>query len=249
MPGLYGNTSTSYTVTASNVSTLYLGSTSTAITATTYSTNLPGLYGGSYSPLPTNAQQLIQLFDNNGNVQFFLDPATNSSTIAASVFQFTTATSAQLGNWIFAGNTATNALGQSFTIDTAGKSWTFGVAGQLGLPNGAQITDSTWQAAPGSQVSITNNTGTVALTVSNTGTEIQASTSTWSFNPDGSTKFPNYTFPAQHGAAGTVLTDNGAGTLYWSTATGGGGAQNQVYDFGTIQNPVSFTLDMGPITV
>jgi hypothetical protein len=83
MPSLYG-TGTSYTVTASNVITLYKVSTSSAvITATTYSTNLVGLYGGSYSALPTNAAQLIQLFDNNGNVNFYLDPATNSSTIYA----------------------------------------------------------------------------------------------------------------------------------------------------------------------
>jgi hypothetical protein len=52
MPSLYG-TSTSYTVTASNVIGLYQVSTSSAvITATTYSTNLVGLYGGYWSPDP-----------------------------------------------------------------------------------------------------------------------------------------------------------------------------------------------------
>ena len=52
MPSLYG-TGTSYTVTASNVITLYKVSTSSAvITATTYSTNLVGLYGGYWSPDP-----------------------------------------------------------------------------------------------------------------------------------------------------------------------------------------------------
>jgi hypothetical protein len=249
MPSLYGSTS-SYTVTSTNVTTLYLGSTTT-FTATTYNTNLPGLYGGNYSALPTNAAQLIQLFDNNGNVQFFLDPATNSSTIAASVFQFTTATSAQLGNWVFSGNTATNAVNQPFTIDTNNYFWQFGNDGVITLPYGAEFNDAYWIAAPGNQVSLSNNTSTNTLVVDNTGTHItstQGSTvSTWSFNLDGSTNFPNYKFPAQHGTFGEVLADNGSGVLYWTTATGT--AANQVFDFGTILAPVSFTLDMGPILV
>ena len=52
MPSLYG-TGTSYTITASNLIGLYQVSTSSAvITATTYSTNLVGLYGGYWSPNP-----------------------------------------------------------------------------------------------------------------------------------------------------------------------------------------------------
>jgi hypothetical protein len=261
MPSLYG-TGTNYTVTASNVISLYQASTaSSVITATTYSTNLSGLYGGYYSALPTTAEQLIKLFDNNGNVQFFLDPATNSATIAASVFQFTTATSAQLGNWIFSGNTVTNAVYQSLTIDPNGYPWTFGNNGNLTLPGGGTLGDTYGdgvnnvqiQPGPGGYAGINNYNRQQYVVASDS--EVQVGTgfgtanfNEWQFNTDGTTKFPNYTFPAQHGTAGEVLVDNGSGVLYWTTATGGAAA-NQVFDFGTIIAPVSFTLDMGPIIV
>lgn len=241
MPSLYGNTSTSYTVTASNVSTLYMASTNTVFTATTYSTNLAGLYGGSYAALPTNAQQLIQLFDNSGNVDFFLNPSTNSSTIFAN---FLGTASITLGNFQLAGNTITNVVNGPINLVTSGDTWTF--------------------------------------------------------NTDGSTSFPNYTFPYAGGTAGQVLVDDGNGNLSWqtinagvtditagpgiavSTSTGSitisnigvrsitAGTSTYVstatgdiviwtdppapplstaFDFGTILAPVSYTLDMGPIIV
>ena len=135
MPSLYGNTSTSYTVTASNVISLYQVSTSTAvITATTYSTNLVGLYGGSYSALPTNAEQLIQLFDNSGNVQFYLDPATNSSTIYAVVYNINTST-ALIGNYNFTGNTITNTVNANIDLGTNGNNWYYNSNGTMSFPN------------------------------------------------------------------------------------------------------------------
>lgn len=240
MPGLYGST-TSYVVSATSVSTLYLGSTTT-FTATTYSTNLAGLYGGSYAALPTNAEQLIQLFDNNGNVHFYLDPLTNSTTIYAS---FVGTASITLGNFLINGDSIIDEADNPINLQTNGQNWYF--------------------------------------------------------NDDGSTSFPNYTFPAGNGGSGQVLADDGSGNLYWTTieggvtditagtgiavststgsitisnigvtsitagtgtyvssstgditiwSTGGGStASNQVFDFGTILAPVSFTLDMGPIIV
>ena len=241
MPSLYGNTSTSYTVTASNVSTLYMASTNTVFTATTYSTNLAGLYGGSYAALPTNAQQLIQLFDNSGNVDFYLNPLTNSSTIYAN---FMGTASITVGNFQLAGNTITNTVNGPINLVTSGDTWTF--------------------------------------------------------NTDGSTSFPNYTFPFAGGTAGQVLADDGTGDLYWTTINAGvtditagpgiavststgsitisntgvrsitAGTSTYVststgdiviwtdppapplstaFDFGTILAPVSYTLDMGPIIV
>lgn len=160
MPSLYGNT-TSYVVSATSVSTLYLGSTTT-FTATTYSTNLAGLYGGSYAALPTNAEQLIQLFDNSGNVDFYLNPLTNSSTIYAN---FMGTASITVGNFQLAGNTISNVVNGPINLLTSGDQWTF--------------------------------------------------------NTDGSTSFPNYTFPAAGGTAGQVLADDGTGDLYWTTINAG----------------------------
>jgi len=175
MPSLYGNTTTTYTVTASNVSTLYLGSTSTAITATTYSTNLAGLYGGSYAALPTNAEQLIQLFDNNGNVHFYLDPVTNSATIYAN---FVGTGTISLGNYQISGDSIINSSNDNINFVTNGLNWYL------------------------------NNNGT--------------------------TQFPNYTFPSAHGSAGQVLIDNGSGILAWTTAS-------STFNLSTVTNQALFT--------
>jgi len=164
MPSLYG-TGTSYTVTASNLVSLYQVSSATnVITATTYSTNLVGLYGGAYAALPTNAEQLYELFDNSGNVQFYLNPTNNSATIYAMVYNISTS-SALIGNFQFSGNTVTNTVNGPINLVTSGDTWTF--------------------------------------------------------NTDGSTSFPNYTFPFAGGTAGQVLADDGAGNLYWTTINAG----------------------------
>jgi hypothetical protein len=39
----------------------------------------------------------------------------------------------------------------------------------------------------------------------------------WYFNANGTTQFPNYTFPAADGTASQVLTTNGSGVLAWTT--------------------------------
>jgi hypothetical protein len=185
MPSLYGNTSTTYVVTASNVSTLYLGTTGTVITATTYSTNLAGLYGGSYAALPTNAEQLIQLFDNSGNVDFYLNPATNSTTIYATVITGTNT----IGNYVVTNNTITNTANANFEF-------------------------------------VTNNQH-------------------WYFNPDGTTRFPNYTFPAQHGSVTQALVDDGTGTLFWNTVSNYSTATVDLFQGTGVQTV--FTLTNNPI--
>ena len=92
MPGLYGVTTTTYSVLSVDTPTLYSTTASGAITGTVVSTNLPGLYGGNYSALPSTAQALLGYFDNNGTVNFALDPITNSATIIANVQNFSTST-------------------------------------------------------------------------------------------------------------------------------------------------------------
>jgi len=231
MPSLYSTgTNTTYTVTASNVITLYQVSTSTAvITATTYSTNLVGLYGGSYSALPTNAAQLINLFDNNGNVHFYLDPVTNSSTIYAN---FVGTASIILGNYSFNNNTITNIVNAGIDLATNGKHYILGSTGNITLPGGGTIGDTYGDGLgnvniqPGyaggyaglnsydqqQYVDLDNNNVQI-------GTGYPGATKTWTFNKDGSTNFPNYLFPYAHGLAGQVLTDNGGGILAWTTIT------------------------------
>ena len=44
-------------------------------------------------------------------------------------------------------------------------------------------------------------------------------TKTWVFKPNGTTEFPNYTFPSADGAANQVLKTDGNGNLTWTSAT------------------------------
>ena len=188
MPSLYG-TSTSYTVTASNLIGLYQVSTSTAvITATTYSTNLVGLYGGSYAPLPTNAQQLINLFDNSGNVNFYLDPVTNSTTIYA--------------NFIGTITSGVNSLtaGSGISVSTSSGNVTIGNTGVLSITAGTNTNVSTstgnitiWTSGGGSTFDISTWTNQRLFTTSSvafnqiaiTGTNIATTVSAVSVNLSG----------------------------------------------------------------
>ena len=72
----------------------------------------------------------------------------------------------------------------------------------------------------------------------------------WSFNSNGTTKFPYYTFPASTGTAGQVLVDlAGNGILSWQDQTGSGGTGSSstgtlqiVTDYGaTTTNAISIT--------
>ena len=120
MPSLYGSTST-YSVFASQVNTLYQANTGTIITGTVQANNLTGLYLGSYSPLPNTAEALITYFDNNGTVQFALDPTTGDTKILANA-PFSTATID-----VFSGT----AVQQSFTLSQTplGTQWVEVVVG------------------------------------------------------------------------------------------------------------------------
>lgn len=92
MPSLY-TTSTNYTASSTVTNSLYAYATSgTIITGTVQTSYMPGLYQGSTSPQPTGASSLINLFDNNGNVNFYLDPQTNNTTIYANAMATTSAT-------------------------------------------------------------------------------------------------------------------------------------------------------------
>jgi hypothetical protein len=72
--------------------------------------------------------------------------------------------------------------------------------------------------------------GTVGdIEIAGNQTTIDSLGNVWTFHKDGTTHFPNYTFPATHGAAGQTLVDNGTGVLSWSTPSGGG---ISISDFG-----------------
>jgi hypothetical protein len=252
MPGLYGNT-TSYVVSATSVSTLYLGSTTT-FTATTYSTNLAGLYGGSYAA-----------FDNSGNVDFYLNPLTNSSTIYAN---FMGTASITVGNFQLAGNTISNVVNGPINLLTSGDQWTFNTDGSTSFPNytfpaaggtaGQVLADDGtgdlyWTTieggvtdlAAGTGIAISTSTGSITITnigvvalTASTSSGISVSTST------GSISITNTGVKSITAGTGTFVNTSTGDIIIWQTAAP---TVSTAYDFGTILAPVSYTLDMGPI--
>jgi hypothetical protein len=84
MPGLYGIDS-NVTVNSSNTTGLYaIANTGNVITGNVSSTNTTGLYiSQGNAAVVSNAQLLLGLLDNNGNVNFALDPLTQYQTVYA----------------------------------------------------------------------------------------------------------------------------------------------------------------------
>ena len=199
-----------------------MASTNTSFTATTYSTNLAGLYGGSYAALPTNAEQLIQLFDNSGNVQFYLDPLTSSSTIYAMVYNINTST-AVIGNYNFTGNTITNTVNANIDLGTNGQNWYFNADGSTQLPQYGYV-----YSADAIQIEATTgglNSGVYADTTTNIvysskdvtlRSNNNASPYNWSYLADGTMVFPNNAIDA--GNQPIDLKSSAYSELWWHTA-------------------------------
>ena len=103
-------------------------------------------------------------------------------------------TNANTGNWSFSNNTATT---DDNIIVKAG-------------------------SLSGSWASLLSHDGDNSLWVDNAGAHVTSDFSGeenyWTFARDGSTAFPNYTFPSAHGGSGQILKDNGNGTLSWGYA-------------------------------
>ena len=86
------------------------------------------------------------------------------------------------------------------TLNSGGdNSWVFGTDGSLSIP-----------ATGGGAGVITAGTNALTLT---------ANSNNWELGADGTTYFPNYTFPAAHGSSGQVLVDDGSGVLSWTTVS------------------------------
>jgi hypothetical protein len=130
MPGLYGNTSTTYTVVSTDLTTLYATTSSAVITSTVQTTNLSGLYNGQYAPLPSNVEQLLAFFDDNGNVHFSLDPATGNATISANYVGTST-----VGDYTFDGNVITLDDGLDSILNVGNQTWQFNLDGTTQFPN------------------------------------------------------------------------------------------------------------------
>jgi hypothetical protein len=129
MPSLYSSTFT-YTISSTSTPSLYsYATTSSVITGTVVSTNMGGLYNGSYAAQPNNAQALLNLLSNNGNVDFSLDPASGYNTIEANF------TGTSVGGFTFNNGTINNTLNNNLNLVTNGHSLTLNANGNVSFPS------------------------------------------------------------------------------------------------------------------
>jgi hypothetical protein len=174
---------------------------------------LVGLYGGSYSALPTNAAQLIQLFDNNGNVNFYLDPATNSSTIFAN----------------FIGSVVSNvSAGAGISVSTSTGSVVISNTGVLSVTAGTNTNVSSTTG----NITIWTNPVTNGVSSLTAGTGISVSTST------GSVTISNTGVLTLTAGTNTNISASSGNITIWTTASGGGGS---TFDISTWTNQRLFT--------
>jgi hypothetical protein len=186
------------------------------ITGTVQTSFMPGLYQGSSVPQPTNASALLTLLDNNGDVHFALDPITGYSTIIA------TTTGSQ--------TTASITVLARDSISAGARIQYSNVTGVITATN---------------QVGNYNITGDVISNGVNHGIQFVTNSKNWTLNPDGTTKFPGYVFPSNHGLGGQSLYDDGNGNLYWNTVTNYSTATTDVFAGDTVTTV--FTLTNKPI--
>jgi hypothetical protein len=110
-----------------------------------------GLYNGSYAAQPSNAQALLTLLDNNGNVNFTLDSTTGNGSLRADFIGDT------VGNFSFVGNTIQNNLNTNINLSTNGQTLSLDTNGNVTFPG------YTFPAASGNanQVLVNNGQGTL----------------------------------------------------------------------------------------
>jgi len=94
----------------------------------------------------------------------------------------------------------------------------------------------------------TDDAGDTIRNSSTANINLKTGTRSWSFQTDGTTHFPNYTFPVGHGTAGQVLIDNGGGVLAWGTITGNGNANTGNFTFNSNQLSVNNTNNITLVT-
>ena len=130
--------------------------------------------------------------------------------------------------------------GMFFTPNSTFPGYTLEIAayGEIITPNDLHIfpTDpdlgvTVGDSSQGSYIQVNGhfNDDTVMIHTWNT-----ARNSSWVFGVDGTTEFPDYTFPAEHGSVGQILVDDGSGNLVWTD-------QNVAAGFGSLIQDLAWT--------
>ena len=239
MPSLYGNTSSNYSVYSSSTMGLYGTTSSAIISSTVTTTNLPGLYNGLYAPLPSNVQSLLNYFDNNGSVQFSLDPITGNQTIQANVDANRFITAPNVISVFDNNGLVTFALdpltGNSTIIATVDPAAVFSV------PKARQ------SVSGGYGIDYSSSTGIIAI--ASTFTQSQLVNGTWTIvlSSTGTVTLPYYQLPAATGSYNQALFTRGDGGTYWNTVTNYSTATVDIFTSNGVQSV--YTLTNMPINL
>ena len=129
------------------------------------------------------------------------------------------------GNLVINSGNITNGATVLLSPTTLGSGITGSSLTSLGTLNSLTVINPIVGNISGYSASLFAQNSTVSIdSVNNIGI-VSNNSQSWSFRADGSTRFPNYTFPAARGTTGQVLVGDGAGNLSWTTLnTGGSGS-------------------------
>lgn len=128
------------------------------------------------------------------------------------------------GNLVINSGNITNGSTVLLSPTTLGSGITGSSLTSLGTLNSLTVINPIVGNVSGYSASLFAQNSTVTIDGANNIGIVSNNSQSWSFRADGSTRFPNYTFPAARGTNGQVLVGDGAGNLSWTTLNVGGGS-------------------------
>jgi len=157
---------------------------------------------------------------------FTIDPLSSATGFSSPNFGVDAAGNISMnGNLVINSGNITNGATVLLSPTTLGSGITGSSLTSLGTLNSLTVINPIVGNISGYSASLFAQNSTVSIdSVNNIGI-VSNNSQSWSFRADGSTRFPNYTFPAARGTTGQVLVGDGAGNLSWTTLnTGGSGS-------------------------
>jgi len=157
---------------------------------------------------------------------FTIDPLSSATGFSSPNFAVdATGNISMNGNLVINRGNITNGSTVLLSPTTLGSGITGSSLTSLGTLNSLTVINPIVGNVSGYSASLFAQNSTITIDGVNNIGIVSNNSQSWSFRADGSTRFPNYTFPAARGTNGQVLVGDGAGNLSWTTLnTGGGGS-------------------------
>ena len=157
---------------------------------------------------------------------FTIDPLSSATGFSSPTFAVDAVGNISMnGNLVLNSGNITNGATVLLSPTTLGSGITGSSLTSLGTLNSLTVVNPIVGNISGYSASLFAQNSTVNIDGANNIAIVSNNSQSWSFRVDGSTRFPNYTFPAARGTTGQVLVGDGAGNLSWTTLnTGGSGS-------------------------